>query len=99
AGAAAAIGRDIKVFGPNDHPDAIVVAPPKAGLPDRNSECALLYTSGTTGRPKGCVLANEYFLYAGYWYATVGGLIDVTDGEARMLTPLPVFHMNAMACS
>jgi acyl-CoA synthetase (AMP-forming)/AMP-acid ligase II len=97
--AAKATGRTIKVFGPNDSPSPIAVPAPKAGLPDRDSECALLYTSGTTGRPKGCVLHNEYFLYAGYWYATVGGLIVLRDGEERMLTPLPVFHMNAMACS
>ena len=45
------------------------------------------------------MLPNEYFLYAGHWYATVGGLIDVRDGGERMLTPLPLFHMNAMACS
>jgi acyl-CoA synthetase (AMP-forming)/AMP-acid ligase II len=99
AAAATTMGRSIKLFGPNDRPAAIAVPPPKAGGPDRNSECALLYTSGTTGRPKGCVLANEYFLYAGHWYASVGGLIAVRDGEERMLTPLPVFHMNAMACS
>jgi acyl-CoA synthetase (AMP-forming)/AMP-acid ligase II len=97
--AAKAMGRTIKVFGPNDQPAPIAVPPQKAGLPDRNSECALLYTSGTTGQPKGCVLPNEYFLYAGYWYAKVGGLIAIRDGEERMLTPLPVFHMNAMACS
>jgi acyl-CoA synthetase (AMP-forming)/AMP-acid ligase II len=99
AAAAKAMRRTIAVFGPSDQPAAIAVAPPKSGGPDRNSECALLYTSGTIGRPKGCVLPNEYFLYAGYWYAKVGGLIDVRDGEERMLTPLPVFHMNAMACS
>jgi acyl-CoA synthetase (AMP-forming)/AMP-acid ligase II len=97
--AAKAMGRTLKVFGPNDAPQTIAVPPPKAGEPDRNSECALLYTSGTTGPPKGCVLANEYFLYAGHWYATVGGLISVSEGRERMLTPLPVFHMNAMACS
>jgi acyl-CoA synthetase (AMP-forming)/AMP-acid ligase II len=97
--AAKAVGRTIQVFGPNDKPAPIVGPPPKAGLPDRNSECALLYTSGTTGQPKGCVLPNEYFLYAGHWYAEAGGLIAIRDGEERLLTPLPVFHMNAMACS
>ena len=25
-------------------------------------EAALLYTSGTTGSPKGCILTNTYFL-------------------------------------
>jgi acyl-CoA synthetase (AMP-forming)/AMP-acid ligase II len=97
--AAKAVGRTIALFGPDDSPAAIAVPAPKVGRPDRNSECALLYTSGTTGQPKGCVLQNEYFLYAGHWYATVGGLITIRDGEERMLTPLPVFHMNAMACS
>ena len=62
-------------------------------------ESAMLYTSGTTGQPKGCVLANLYFLHAGRWYNDAGGLCSLaTDGE-RMITPLPMFHMNAMACS
>jgi acyl-CoA synthetase (AMP-forming)/AMP-acid ligase II len=99
AAAAAAIGRTIGVFGPDDAPAAIAAVAPGSGPPDRESECALLYTSGTTGRPKGCVLSNEYFLYAGHWYATVGGLIAMGEGSERMLTPLPVFHMNAMAYS
>ncbi|MET3845118.1 AMP-binding protein [Bradyrhizobium sp. OAE829] len=98
AAAAKAIGRDIPVVGPDDEPAAIH-ASAQPGAPDRDSECALLYTSGTTGRPKGCVLPNEYFLYAGHWYATVGGLIALNHGSERMLTPLPVFHMNAMAYS
>jgi acyl-CoA synthetase (AMP-forming)/AMP-acid ligase II len=98
AAAAKAIGRVLPVVGPDDEPPRIDAAPPGA-QPDRDSECALLYTSGTTGRPKGCVLPNEYFLYAGHWYATTGGLIAMQDGAERMLTPLPVFHMNAMAYS
>jgi acyl-CoA synthetase (AMP-forming)/AMP-acid ligase II len=61
-------------------------------------EAAMLYTSGTTGKPKGCVLSNLYFLYAGEWYRNVGGLCELKDGE-RMITPLPLFHMNAMAVS
>ncbi|MGG4774747.1 AMP-binding protein [Paenalcaligenes sp. Me52] len=64
-----------------------------------HTECALLYTSGTTGLPKGCVLTNEYFDYAGDWYATVGGLAHLEPGKERMLTPLPLFHMNALATS
>ncbi|MET4723005.1 acyl-CoA synthetase (AMP-forming)/AMP-acid ligase II [Bradyrhizobium japonicum] len=63
------------------------------------SECALLYTSGTTGQPKGCVLTNTYFLYSGNWYRDVGGLIDLKPDCERMITPLPLFHMNAMAVS
>jgi acyl-CoA synthetase (AMP-forming)/AMP-acid ligase II len=99
AAAAKAIGRDIPVVGPDDAPAPIQVSARRRETPDRDSECALLYTSGTTGRPKGCVLPNEYFLYAGHWYATIGGLITLNDGSERMLTPLPVFHMNAMAYS
>jgi acyl-CoA synthetase (AMP-forming)/AMP-acid ligase II len=69
------------------------------GVPGVDTECALLYTSGTTGRPKGCVLPNEYFLWAGKWYAEVGGLCNVAGATDRLLTPLPMSHMNAMAFS
>jgi acyl-CoA synthetase (AMP-forming)/AMP-acid ligase II len=72
---------------------------PRATSPDIETECALLYTSGTTGRPKGCVLPNEYFLNAGRWYLNVGGLAEVGVGAERLITPLPMSHMNAMAFS
>ncbi|MBB6522032.1 AMP-binding protein [Pseudoteredinibacter isoporae] len=66
---------------------------------DEQSECALLYTSGSTGKPKGCILSNEYFLEFGRWYQTVGGHIQLEPGKERLLTPLPLVHMNAMAVS
>ncbi|MBH1973861.1 MAG: AMP-binding protein [Rhodobacteraceae bacterium] len=62
-------------------------------------EAAVLYTSGTTGQPKGCVLANSYFLEVARWYANLGGIGQLTTKGERMLTPLPIFHMNAMAYS
>ncbi len=68
-------------------------------LPGLETECALLYTSGTTGQPKGCILSNEYFLFAGGWYLDLGGLCEIHEGRDRLITPLPLNHMNAMACS
>ena len=70
-----------------------------SALPSGSTECALLYTSGSTGKPKGCILDNNYFLYAGYWYNSIGGLMELKRGQERLLTPLPLNHMNAMACS
>jgi len=93
----------VPVLLPPDHAGPVPPAPrpaPKAGQPiGRTSECALLYTSGTTGRPKGCVLANDYYLLAGEWYATIGGLCSLNEGSERLVTPLPLTHMNAMAYS
>ncbi|MDO5604040.1 MAG: AMP-binding protein [Paracoccus sp. (in: a-proteobacteria)] len=89
----------LPVIAPDDPIPAITAAPAFDDPPGRAHEAAVLFTSGSTGRPKGCVLTNEYFLRAGAWYATEGGICALhMDGE-RMLTPLPVFHMNAMAYS
>jgi acyl-CoA synthetase (AMP-forming)/AMP-acid ligase II len=75
-------------------------AAPWAGVaPAADTECALLYTSGTTGRPKGCRLSNEYFLRAGQWYAGLDGVCSVRPGSERVITPLPLNHVNAMAFS
>lgn len=67
--------------------------------PGADTECALLYTSGSTGKPKACILSNEYFLFAGEWYKGIGGLAAIEPGVERLLTPLPLTHMNAMAVS
>jgi acyl-CoA synthetase (AMP-forming)/AMP-acid ligase II len=70
---------------------------PRRGTPGLETECSLLYTSGTTGRPKGCILANGYYLNAGAWYRDSGGLLRIEHGRERFLNPLPLCHMNAQA--
>ena len=57
----------------------------------------MTYTSGTTGRPKGCLLTNDYFITAGEWYLTLGGEAALLGDSDRVLNPLPLYHMNALA--
>ena len=80
-------------------PAAPTPAPSAGQAPGAETECALLYTSGTTGRPKGCRLSNAYFLRAGQWYAELDGVCAVRPGSERIITPLPLNHVNAMAFS
>ena len=74
------------------------LAPGETGaVAKTNDEAALLFTSGTTSRPKACILSNDYFLYWGERYGSEGGLISLRPGEERLLQPLPTFHINAIA--
>ena len=70
---------------------------PRNDAPGLSSEAGLLYTSGTTGRPKGCILTNFYYLNAGAEYAAQTGLVTVRHGQERFYNPLPLFHMNHQA--
>lgn len=56
---------------------------------------SILYTSGTTGRPKGCVLSHGYEVAAGAWYASLGGLAGLRRAQDRIYNPLPLYHANA----
>ncbi|WP_372660230.1 AMP-binding protein [Hydrogenophaga sp.] len=69
------------------------------GEPVGDTPACILYTSGTTGQPKGCVLSHTYELAAGHWYAHQGGLGAVREGLERLYNPLPLFHVNASILS
>lgn len=98
--AAASVGVVCRTMTPDGAVPPAACRAPAAGVPvGEGSECALLYTSGTTGRPKGCVLSNAYFLRAGEWYAGLDGVCSVRPGQERVITPLPLNHVNAMAFS
>ncbi len=97
AAAGATAGAEFPVLAPGAAPPALAPGGAPAAA-EEGAEAAMLFTSGTTGAAKGCVLSNLYFLESGRWYARAGGLCALRDGD-RMLTPLPLFHMNALACS
>ena len=69
--------------------------PPESAPVHTESEASLLYTSGTTGQPKGCRLGHEYELMVGFWYVTRGGVVQFEEGKERLLNPLPLFHINS----
>ncbi|QYB07033.1 AMP-binding protein [Rhodococcus sp. USK10] len=56
---------------------------------------AIMYTSGTTGQPKGCVLSHGYYARAGQ---TIAEVMRLTEDDV-FLTPLPLFHAGGQLAS
>jgi fatty-acyl-CoA synthase len=91
---------DIRVAGLDFAPQAVsfeaLLATGKAGNRDADVDlaCALLivYTSGTTGRPKGAVLTQQALLWNGVMSQHMHGL---TSGD-HVLTVLPFFHVGGL---
>jgi len=71
----------------------------QAGEVTSDTPASILYTSGTTGQPKGCVLSHAYELAAGRWYASQPGFVSIQEGRERLFNPLPLFHVNASILS
>lgn len=73
-----------------DTDDALRDAPERdLPRPDAEAPVMQLYTSGTTGRPKGCLLSNRAWVVAS---ANVVHALGLTGGD-RLLGALPLFHV------
>lgn len=54
---------------------------------------SIVYTSGTTGRPKGAMLT-----YANHWWSAIGSALNLgTQQDDRWLACMPLFHVGGMA--
>ncbi|KAG5758771.1 hypothetical protein H9Q72_013098 [Fusarium xylarioides] len=81
--------------GPQSLSNLMALAPPvtKPVIVTPATTSALLYTSGTTGKSKACVLSHEYFLLQ------AKALIDsceLRDSDV-LYCPSPLFHLDATA--
>jgi acyl-CoA synthetase (AMP-forming)/AMP-acid ligase II len=92
--ALAGINREITVIAID--PDATEIFDRKA-LPDvqlpkvtETDDALLMYTSGTTGKPKGCVLSNRSVCAGGEFTSAAHEL----TAKDRVLCAMPLYHIN-----
>lgn len=52
---------------------------------------AVLYTSGTTGPPKGAIVSQQYYSFVAWKFAYYYGF----DNDDVLFTVMPMFHVNA----
>ena len=60
---------------------------------DENAACALCYTSGTTGEPKGVLYSNRSMLL--HTFFLIATRPDLFAGNRKILPVVPLFHANA----
>lgn len=86
--ASAALGRQAWIVDAVDHPGAAV-----DGRPSGDTALTVLCTSGTTGRPKGCVLTHASYTLPAEDFVR---WMEVT-GQDRFFNCLPLFHLAGQA--
>ncbi len=69
--------------------DATLADAPLPPVADHDT-ALLMYTSGTTGKPKGCVLSQKSVVAGGEFTSTAHGLAK----DDRVLCAMPLYHIN-----
>ena len=92
--------RQVVLCGVDDPPSGVVpFSELVEGQPDElrkvplepEDEAAIMYTSGTTSRPKGVLVTHANYVYAG---EVVSKLMRLTPDDRQLVT-LPLYHANA----
>ncbi|WP_454629908.1 AMP-dependent synthetase/ligase [Bradyrhizobium cenepequi] len=72
------------------HPDADATLDRLISQGSPDDTCILVYTSGTTGPPKGAMLTHRNLVYSAYTYA---GAVGIADKRFESVCYLPLCHV------
>jgi long-chain acyl-CoA synthetase len=73
-----------------EHPDANATLDRLISQGSPDDTCILVYTSGTTGPPKGAMLTHRNLIYSAYTYA---GAVGIADKQFESVCYLPLCHV------
>lgn len=86
-------GADLRALIDREPPAAIDAAP-EDGVGDEDMPCLLLYTSGTTGTPKGAVISRSALTVSRQMEQCAAGFPTTPDD--RILIAVPAFHLGGI---
>ncbi|NBC21479.1 MAG: long-chain-fatty-acid--CoA ligase [Alphaproteobacteria bacterium] len=81
--------------GQTPYEDALAAATPLAGKTVRqplSDQCMLMYSSGTTGRPKGVIISHEMMLYSAVHAMAFAGV----NADKVNFAVMPLFHIGGL---